>query len=168
MSHLLVPALAHEDMRLAITDLYLFRGQTGTVFVMNVNSSAADLTGQSEAGAAPSFHPAAHYQFHIDVDGDALEELVFRITFGPSHGASSQPIEVHVLVGPDARHHAAGGTLLAWGSTERVLAGRDGIRVWAGCAAEPFYVEPTVLEAIRRAVRLGRAVDLHAWDRGHP
>ena len=34
----------------------------------------------------------------------------------------------------------------------------------AGLAAESFYVEPTVLAAIRQAVRHGRRVDLGAWQ----
>jgi hypothetical protein len=39
MSHHLDSPLARQDTRLDITDVYLFRGTAGTVFVMNVNSS---------------------------------------------------------------------------------------------------------------------------------
>ena len=39
MSHHLDSPLAREDTRLDITDVYLFRGTAGTVFVMNINSS---------------------------------------------------------------------------------------------------------------------------------
>jgi len=41
MSHHLDSPLARQDTRLDITDVYLFRGIAGTVFVMNVNSSVA-------------------------------------------------------------------------------------------------------------------------------
>jgi hypothetical protein len=41
MSHHLDSPLAREDTRLDITDVYLFRGTAGTVFVMNVNPSVA-------------------------------------------------------------------------------------------------------------------------------
>jgi len=36
MSHHLDSPLARQDIRLDITDLYCFRGETGTVFVINV------------------------------------------------------------------------------------------------------------------------------------
>jgi hypothetical protein len=41
MSHHLDSPLARADVRLDITDLYVFAGQSGTVFVMNVCSSIA-------------------------------------------------------------------------------------------------------------------------------
>jgi hypothetical protein len=39
------------------------------------------------------------------------------------------------------------------------------VRVWAGIAGEPFYIEPTVLGAIRKAVASGAAVDLTGWNK---
>jgi hypothetical protein len=36
MSHHLDSPIARQDIRLDITDLYVFRGQTGTVFAINV------------------------------------------------------------------------------------------------------------------------------------
>jgi hypothetical protein len=35
MSHHLDSPIARQDIRLDITDLYVFRGETGTVFVIN-------------------------------------------------------------------------------------------------------------------------------------
>jgi hypothetical protein len=158
MSHLLDSALARQDVRLDITDVYLFRGQVGTVFVMAVNNSAAS------ADVFEGFHPSAHYDFNIDLNGDAVEDLTYRVTFGPLDHARRQPLELHRLLGADARGHTTTGTLLAWGSTETVLIGSGGLRLWAGLATETFYVEPTVLEAMRRAVRNGRKVDLSTWQ----
>ena len=68
MSHHLDSPLARQDTRLDITDVYLFRGATGTVFVMNANSSIA---GQRHA---ERFHPEALYEFKVDTDGDAVED----------------------------------------------------------------------------------------------
>ncbi len=34
-----------------------------------------------------------------------------------------------------------------------------------GVVGEPFYIEPTVLGAIRKAVASGTAVDLTGWDK---
>ena len=41
MSHHLDSPIARQDVRLDITDLYVFRGETGTVFVINVCHSIA-------------------------------------------------------------------------------------------------------------------------------
>ena len=158
MSYYLNSGLAHHDLRLDITDVYLFRGEVGTAFVMSVNSSAAG----SDTPAA--FHPHALYDFCIDLDGDFMEDIVHRVTFGELDQSGRQPIELHRLVGGEARDRAATGSLVAWGSTEAVVSGSDGLMLWAGLAAESFYVEPTVLEAVRRAVRFGRRVELGAWQ----
>ena len=37
--------------------------------------------------------------------------------------------------------------------------------MWAGIAGEPFYIDPTVLGAIRKAVANGAAVDLTGWSK---
>jgi hypothetical protein len=81
MSHHLDSPAARQDVRLDITDLYVFRGAEGTVFVMDVNHSlATEVTGvQAPAG----YHPEARYEFKLDTDGDAVEDLVYRFVFGP-------------------------------------------------------------------------------------
>ncbi len=42
MSHHLDSPIARQDVRLDITDLYVFRGEAGTVFVINVCHSIAE------------------------------------------------------------------------------------------------------------------------------
>jgi hypothetical protein len=54
MSHHLDSPIARQDVRLDISDVYLFRGERGTVFVMNVGHS---LAGQDVHG----FQPEAMY-----------------------------------------------------------------------------------------------------------
>ncbi len=76
MSHHLDSPIARQDVRLDITDLYVFRGETGTVFTMNVCHSIAGGI------PVPGYHPEGMYEFKIDLDGDAVEELTYRITFG--------------------------------------------------------------------------------------
>ena len=51
MPHHLDSPIARQDVRLDITDLYVFRGETGTVFVMNVCHSIAG--NNSDAGLPP-------------------------------------------------------------------------------------------------------------------
>ncbi|MEV6227231.1 DUF4331 family protein [Saccharopolyspora shandongensis] len=76
MSRHLDSPLARQDPRLDISDVYLSRGTGGTTFVINVNP----LSG---AGAC---HPEGVYEFKVDTEGDAVEDITFRVTFG-EHGA---------------------------------------------------------------------------------
>jgi hypothetical protein len=72
MSHHLDSPLARQDVRLDITDLYVFRGETGTVFVINVcHSIAKPLT--------PGYHPEGMYEFKVDLDGDVIDDNVYRV-----------------------------------------------------------------------------------------
>ena len=70
MSHHLDSPIARQDIRLDTTDLYVFRGEVGTVLVINVCHSIAG------AVRSPGFHPEGMYEFKIDLDGDAVEEIV--------------------------------------------------------------------------------------------
>jgi hypothetical protein len=157
MSHHLDSPLARRDTRLDITDLYVFRGEIGTVFVLDVNSSPP------ASDAPEGFHPRAQYEFKIDLDGDAVEDLAYRFTFSERDSSGHQMLELHHLAGLDARDHAAAGSLVVRGSTGSQITGEGGLRLWAGRTADPFYVEPTVLGAIRAAVKNGTRVDLSGW-----
>ncbi|MGO9205851.1 MAG: DUF4331 family protein, partial [Candidatus Limnocylindrales bacterium] len=75
MSHHLDSPIARQDIRLDITDLYVFRGRTGTVFVINVCHSIFGPI------PAPGYHPEGMYEFKVDLDGDAVEDITYRITF---------------------------------------------------------------------------------------
>ena len=75
MSHHLDSPIARQDVRLDITDLYVFRGETGTVFVMNVCHSIAGNI------PTPGHHPKGMHEFKVDLDGDAVEDVTYRITF---------------------------------------------------------------------------------------
>ncbi|MEV0054353.1 DUF4331 family protein [Saccharopolyspora shandongensis] len=154
MSHHLDSPLARQDPRLDISDVYLFRGTGGTTFVINVNP----LSG---AGA---FHPEGVYEFKVDTDGDAVEDITFRVTFG-EHGADGwQSLELRRLDGSDARDRDAEGVLVAGGRTGEEISGTGGLRIWAGPAADPFYIEPNVITAVKTAVAAGEPVDLGDWD----
>jgi hypothetical protein len=159
MSHHLDSALARQDPRLDITDVFVFRGETGTVFVMDLNSS---ILGD---GAPRGFHPEALYAFRIDLDGDAVEDLTFCFVCEPRDVDGRQAIQLRCLRGAEARDPAGVGTLLAAGTTDRIVEGADGLRLWAGLAADPFYIDATVLKVVGAAFRDGTAVSLSASDR---
>ena len=161
MSHHLDSPAARKDARLDITDLYVFRGERGTVFVMNVNHSiATEVTGhQVPAG----FHPEAQYEFKIDTDGDAVEDLTFRCTFGELDAGGGQMLQLRRLTGADAADPGAQGTVLADGGTGQVMDGPDGLQLWVGRAGDPFWIEPDVLHAVGHALTDGTRADLAGW-----
>jgi hypothetical protein len=149
MSHHLDSPLARQDPRLDISDVYLFRGTRGTVFVLNANP----LSGEG------GFHPEGLYEFRIDTDGDDVENLTFRLAFGPRVG-DVQSYTLTRLDGADVLDRHADGTVLAAGRTGEDLTGKGGVRVWAGAAADPFYIYGAVIGAVKQAVLTGTALDL--------
>jgi hypothetical protein len=161
MSHHLDSLNARKDVRLDISDLYVFRGEEGTVFVTNVNHSIApEITGtQVPAG----FHPEARYEFKIDTDRDAIEYLTYRITFGELGTTGDQTVELRQLTGAQASDPHAQGTLIAHGVTGRTITTDDGMRLWAGKAGDPFWIEPDVLHAIGHAIADGTRANLSSW-----
>ena len=113
MSHNLDSPLARQDTRLDITDVYLFQGTAGTVFVMNINSSVAGHRYPER------FHTEALYEFKVDTDGDAMEDVTFRVSFGHGEADGRQALELRRLDGwavarPDGR----------WGDPPRQLCGK--------------------------------------------
>ena len=158
MSHHLDSPLARADVRLDITDLYVFAGQSGTVFVMNVCSS---ITGDIPT---PGFHPEARYEFKIDIDDDAAEDLTLRFRFDDRDSAGLQRYTLTRLTGVDAADPTAPGTTVATGVTETALTTDAGVRVWIGMAGDPFWMEPDVMHAVQQALQDGAVVDLTNWD----
>jgi hypothetical protein len=157
VSHHLALPPASRDGRLDITDLYVFRGEEGTIFVLNVNSS---LPGTS---ASQGFYPEAQYLIKLDLDGDAVEDLTYRSAFGERDAMGSQSVELRRLSGQDARNPAALGTKIGEGATDELIAGAAGAHLWAGRAADPFYIDRPVWTAVAGAFRTGARVDLSGW-----
>src|SRR5215510_8855568 len=69
--------MAKSDGRLDITDVYAFQSPSNpanTVLVMNVDPVAGVLS-------PTTFHPDASYDFKIDTNGDAREDITYKVTF---------------------------------------------------------------------------------------
>jgi hypothetical protein len=157
MSHHLDSPLARQDVRLDITDLYVFRGDTGTVLVINVcHSLAGDIP-------MPGFHPEGMYEFKLDLTGNSVEDRTYRFVFGDRDEDGIQSVTVRRLDGEAAADPFATGTELATGSTESTITTADGLRVWAGKAGDPFWIEPDVLHAVGHAFQDGTTIDLGSW-----
>jgi hypothetical protein len=160
MSHHLDSPIARQDIRLDITDLYVFRGQTGTVFVINVCHSIFGPI------PAPGYHPEGMYEFKVDLNGDAIEDVTYRITFNERDKQGRQSYVVRCIRGVDAVDPEATGDVVAQGETEETVATASGLRVWAGKAGDPFWIEPDVLHAVGHAFQDGTVVNLAGWDPG--
>ena len=157
MSHHLDSPIARQDLRLDITDLYVFRGETGTAFVINVCHSIGKppITG---------YHPEGMYEFKVDLNGDAIEEITYRLTFEERDAQGKQKYTVRRISGKDAVDPHAVGTVVAQGVTDETVTTPSGLRAWAGHAGDPFWIEPDVLHAVGHAFEDGTKVDLTGWD----
>ena len=158
MSHHLDSPIARQDIRLDITDLYVFRGETGTVFAINVCHSIFG------AIPVPGYHPEGMYEFKIDFDGDAIEELTYRLTFGERDVNGKQSFVLRSIRGADAVDPDAAGTVMARGATGETVTTGTGLRIWAGKAGDPFWIEPDVLHAVGHAFQDGTGIDLSGWN----
>jgi hypothetical protein len=158
MSHHLDSPIARQDIRLDITDLYVFRGETGTVFVINVCHSIAGPV------PAPGYHPEGIYEFKVDFDGDAVEDVTYRITFNERDGGGRQRFVLRCIRGSEAVDPNAAGLVLAQGVTGETATTPSGVRIWAGKAGDPFWIEPDVLHAVGHAFQDGTNIDLSGLD----
>ncbi len=158
MSHHLDSPIARQDIRLDITDLYLFRGETGTVFVIDVCHSIFG------AIPTPGYHPEGMYEFKVDLDGDAVEDLTYRLTFDERDNQGNQRYIVRCIRGPEAVNPDAPGTIVAQGTTGETVTTASGLRVWAGRAGDPFWIEPDVLHAVGHAFQDSTVVNLGGWN----
>lgn len=158
MSHHLDSPIARQDIRLDITDLYVFRGETGTVFVIDLCHSIFGPI------PAPGYHPEGMYEFKVDLDGDAVEDLTYRFTFDERDAQGKQRYVVRSIRGTDAANPDAPGTVVANGTTGETVRTPAGLRVWTGKAGDPFWIEPDVLHAVGHTFQDGKPVDLSGWD----
>ena len=125
------------------------------------HSSSTSAIRSADNTPVPGFHPEGKYEFKVDLNGDAVEELTYRVTFGERDSAGIQRYEVRRLTDPESA-----GTVIAEGATESAVVGASGVRVWAGRAGDPFWIEPDVLHAVGHAVQDGTTIDLSGWDSG--
>ena len=160
MSHHLDTPLAAKNGQLFLDDLYVFQGEGSTVLMMDVNSN---ITG---VYAEPGFHPEARYEFKVHVDGEDVESLTYRLSFGGPDADGRQSLRLEVLSGADAREDGAEGALVLQGRTGEAATGGDGVRVWAGRICDSFYIDLSLLFIINAAVGEGSNVDLSGWRPG--
>lgn len=152
MSHHFDTPTGREDPRLNLADLYLFAGPPGfTVLAMTVNPEVSP--DQSIA-----FRPdEGLYAFRFDLDGDAREDLAFKITFSEAFhdvgGQHRQHYAVRRATGPAAQT-GIDGLAIAQGITNEIL-DVDGVRCFAGVAPDVFAGDGRALGAFLEAFEAG-------------
>jgi hypothetical protein len=104
------------------------------------------------------------YEFKIDLNGDAIEELTYRFNFSERDKDGKQKYTVRRITGADATNPHAEGTVVAQGVTGEIVKTATGVRVWAGKAGDPFWIEPDVLHAVGHAFQDGTTINLSGWD----
>jgi hypothetical protein len=140
MSHHFDSPTGREDPRLNLCDIYIFPGSPGhTVMAMTVNADAG-------ISAPDTFRSEGVYSFRFDLNGDAREELTYRVRFGdPAHVAGDihaheQSFEIRRAVGADALQ-GVGGDLIASGTTGQVVRAQNGVMAFAGLAPDMFSAD---------------------------
>ena len=164
MSHHYDTPTAREDPRLNVCDFYLFRGRPGTtVMAMTVNPNAG-------VSSPDTFRDEGLYAFRFDLDGDAREEVAFKVRFdAPGHSEGDthrhvQTFEVRHALGADATH-GPDGALIVSGRTGETVEGAGDIKVFAGLAPDLFCGDAKALHAFQAAYKDGR-FDLSGFAHG--
>jgi hypothetical protein len=151
MSHHFDTPSALEDPRINVCDLYLFDGRPGrTVMAMTVNPDAG-------ISAPDTFREEGLYAIRFDLNGDAREELAFKIMFGPPEhvaGDEHRHVQTFELRKSVGRNAVAGfsGELLHAGHTGGVTEAGSGIRVFAGLAPDLFAGDAAAFNKFRDAL----------------
>ncbi len=152
MSHHFDTETARQDPRLNICDFYLFRVRPGfTVMAMTLNPAAtADNA---------TLHEEGLYAFRFDLDGDATEEVAFKVLFGEvDHGADGGHTQRYQVLRMTDQNAEAGaeGQVLVEGEVGQVTTGDWEVQAFTGLAADMFFANRDGLHAFKDALAAGR------------
>src|SRR5581483_2860432 len=136
----------HGDARLDLTDLYAFPkpGDVGkSILIMNVHPS--DGVNPSGPTVAEAFSPSAVYELKIDTDGDAVDNIAYRLRFSSSE-SGAQTATLRRAEGEEAAGTGDGGQIVL--DRAPVSNGREarvteagGYRFFAGWRGDPFFFD---------------------------
>jgi hypothetical protein len=122
-----------------INDVYAFPGKTPDRIVLAVTTASPITPAQ---GKVIGFDPNLLYQIKIDNNGDAVEDLVFQLTF-----EGSGPNQIVHLYGPVAPSSVGRVNQLVdvapvlSGPTNTSLGSASGIQLHAGLFDDPFFID---------------------------
>ena len=123
--------------RMDVNDVYAFPGSSDSRIVLALTTSSPI------AGSNASFDPNVLYQLKIDNTGDAVEDLVFQVTFDDAVGANQKytvrgPVTPS-LTGMNSKVVSSGSVIT--GSVGSSAGSSSGIQTFAGLRADPFVVD---------------------------
>ena len=125
---------------LDMTDVYAFPGSTPDRIALVMNSWAFLTPAQTPS---TSFDPDLLYQFKIDNNGDAREDLVLQVTFTGT--GASQQVELRGPVAPPVqgamRNRIASQSPALSGAVNTVLGSPTGVQLFAGPREDPFFID---------------------------
>ncbi len=147
MSHHFDTPTAIEDGRIDLCDVYVFPGKdpNNTVFILTVNPDAG-------LSSPTTFRSEGLYEFKIDTNGDAIEDLSYCISFKEPDTDGIQRLEVRLAEGIAAQS-GTGGRLIAEGQTNVVTSVIGNGKVWAGLAADAFVGDAIALAKFMKALK---------------
>ena len=123
--------------RMDINDVYAFPGSSADRIALVVTTSSPI------AGQSASFDPNLLYQIKVDNTGDAVEDLVFQVSFDNGVGAAQKyqirgPIKP-TMTGTKTMLETSG-TILT-GNVGSSAGSATGIQAFAGLRADPFVID---------------------------
>jgi hypothetical protein len=122
-----------------MTDFYAFPGATQGNIVLAMDSWAFLTPAETPT---ISFDPNLLYQFKIDNTGDAVEDLVFQVTFQGT--GANQTVQVRGPIAPPV----AGAMQNTVSTTKPIISGAvnkvltaNGVQFFAGPRSDPFFID---------------------------
>jgi hypothetical protein len=125
-----------KDGRIDINDVYAFRSPedpNNTVLVMTVNPAAGVLS-------PTALRPGASYEFAVDQDGDAVEDIVYRLHTSAPNKDGQQNVVLHRLGGSEDE-------VVAKGRSGDVIDVDGGGTLQVGVFDDPFFFDLVAFNA---------------------
>src|SRR6476660_6892858 len=129
------------NQRFDVNDVYAFPAATPGRIVLVLGTSSP-ITPAGTPSFAFGTKDAELYQIKVDNTGDAVEDLVFQVTF--TGNAGHQKVTLHGPVKPNQTGPAntlIKGKKTLSGSVNEVLGSASGIQLFAGPRDDPFFID---------------------------
>jgi hypothetical protein len=147
----LTPPPGGDGIGTDLTDIYAFQSPADaskSVLIMNVNGlTTADLANppgpdRPFGSKVPLVHgnPNVSYNFRVDTNGDAKQDVGIQIRFGKRAADGSQHMDVKIL-GPGGEDITFPGRSTGFGQDPVVNDGPLGIKAFAGRRDDPFFFD---------------------------
>lgn len=124
------------DGRIDINDVYVFKSPSNasnTVLIMTVNPAAGVLS-------PTALRPGAAYELAIDNDGDAVEDIVYRLKSSGVTAKGTQNVSLHRATGDQVEDGEAG-PVVAKGPSGATAAVQGGGSLLVDLFDDPFFFD---------------------------